>query len=132
MWESTLRSRARSMARANEPEWWRTSIRHAGLPWELGLAETHQTLVLNDLRSRIMPISEENLSLIKAARSCGASAKFAGSGGSLIGQYGDERMFAELTRVLGEQQAVIKGLSNYVGNVTGLSGCRPRTSDQFQ
>jgi glutamate synthase (ferredoxin) len=30
-----------------------TSIHHAGLPWELGLAETHQTLVLNNLRSRI-------------------------------------------------------------------------------
>jgi glutamate synthase (NADPH/NADH) large chain len=29
-----------------------TSIKHAGLPWELGLAETHQTLVMNDLRSR--------------------------------------------------------------------------------
>lgn len=32
----------------------RTSIKHAGLPWELGLAETHQTLVMNDLRSRIV------------------------------------------------------------------------------
>jgi len=31
----------------------RSSIRHAGLPWELGLAETHQTLVLNNLRSRV-------------------------------------------------------------------------------
>jgi glutamate synthase domain-containing protein 2/glutamate synthase domain-containing protein 3 len=30
-----------------------TGIMHAGLPWELGLAETHQTLVLNNLRSRI-------------------------------------------------------------------------------
>ncbi len=30
-----------------------TSIKHAGLPWELGVAETHQTLVLNKLRSRI-------------------------------------------------------------------------------
>jgi glutamate synthase (ferredoxin) len=30
-----------------------TSIKHAGLPWELGLAETHQTLVLNNLRDRI-------------------------------------------------------------------------------
>ena len=29
-----------------------TSIKHAGLPWEMGLAETHQTLVLNGLRSR--------------------------------------------------------------------------------
>ncbi len=30
-----------------------TSIKHAGSPWEIGLAETHQTLVLNDLRTRI-------------------------------------------------------------------------------
>jgi glutamate synthase (NADH) len=30
-----------------------TGIRYAGLPWELGLAETHQTLVLNDLRGRV-------------------------------------------------------------------------------
>jgi len=30
-----------------------TSIRHAGLPWELGLAEAHQTLTLNGLRSRV-------------------------------------------------------------------------------
>lgn len=31
-----------------------TGIKHAGLPWELGLSETHQTLVLNDLRSRVV------------------------------------------------------------------------------
>ena len=31
-----------------------TSIKHAGIPWELGLAETHQVLVLNNLRSRII------------------------------------------------------------------------------
>ena len=31
-----------------------TSIKHAGLPWELGLAETHQTLLINNLRSRIV------------------------------------------------------------------------------
>ncbi|MDP2754190.1 MAG: glutamate synthase-related protein, partial [Nitrospirota bacterium] len=30
-----------------------SSVRHAGLPWELGLSETHQTLVLNNLRSRV-------------------------------------------------------------------------------
>ncbi|GAB5440850.1 MAG: glutamate synthase large subunit [Fuerstiella sp.] len=30
-----------------------TSIKHAGLPWELGIAETHQVLVMNDLRSRV-------------------------------------------------------------------------------
>ncbi len=31
-----------------------TSVKHAGLPWELGIAETHQTLVLNELRSRVV------------------------------------------------------------------------------
>jgi len=31
-----------------------SSIKYAGLPWELGLAETHQTLLMNDLRSRIV------------------------------------------------------------------------------
>ncbi len=30
-----------------------TSLKHAGSPWEMGLAETHQTLVLNGLRSRV-------------------------------------------------------------------------------
>ena len=31
-----------------------TGIKGAGLPWELGIAETHQVLTLNDLRSRIV------------------------------------------------------------------------------
>ncbi|XP_067612617.1 uncharacterized protein [Eurosta solidaginis] len=31
-----------------------TGIKHAGLPWELGIAETHQVLVLNNLRSRVV------------------------------------------------------------------------------
>ena len=31
-----------------------TSVKHAGLPWELGLAETHQTLVMNDLRKKVV------------------------------------------------------------------------------
>jgi glutamate synthase (NADPH/NADH) large chain len=31
-----------------------TSIKHAGLPWELGISETHQTLVMNNLRSRVV------------------------------------------------------------------------------
>ncbi|MDR3072366.1 MAG: glutamate synthase large subunit [Clostridiales Family XIII bacterium] len=32
----------------------RTSIRHAGLPWELGIAETHQSLLINNMRNRIV------------------------------------------------------------------------------
>lgn len=31
-----------------------TGIKHAGLPWELGVAETHQVLTMNNLRSRIV------------------------------------------------------------------------------
>ncbi len=31
-----------------------TSIKHAGLPWEIGIAETHQTLMANNLRSRVV------------------------------------------------------------------------------
>ncbi len=32
----------------------RTSVRHAGLPWELGVAETHQALLMNNLRNRVV------------------------------------------------------------------------------
>ena len=38
-----------------------TGIKYAGLPWELGLAETHQTLVLNDLRGRVIVQSDGQL-----------------------------------------------------------------------
>ena len=38
-----------------------TGIKHAGLPWELGLAEAHQTLVLNGLRSRVVLQSDGQL-----------------------------------------------------------------------
>lgn len=31
-----------------------TGIKNAGLPWELGIAETHQILTMNDLRSRVV------------------------------------------------------------------------------
>ncbi|ODV96215.1 hypothetical protein PACTADRAFT_33393 [Pachysolen tannophilus NRRL Y-2460] len=38
-----------------------SGIKYAGLPWELGLAETHQTLVLNDLRGRVAVQTDGNL-----------------------------------------------------------------------
>ena len=40
-----------------------------------------------DLRSRIFAISDSNMELVETARKCGASAKFTGSGGSIIGTY---------------------------------------------
>ncbi len=56
-----------------------------------------------DLRRSIYTISENNLALINAARSCGASAKFAGSGGTIIGTYRDDemlnRLFVELKKL---------------------------------
>jgi glucuronokinase len=60
-----------------------------------------------ELRSRIMPISPDNMALIRTARSCGASAKFAGSGGSIIGMYTDDTMFETLTRKLGQLKAIV-------------------------
>ncbi|MBN1562585.1 MAG: glutamate synthase large subunit [Anaerolineae bacterium] len=38
-----------------------SSIKHAGLPWELGISETHQTLVLNDLRGRVKLMTDGQL-----------------------------------------------------------------------
>jgi glucuronokinase len=60
-----------------------------------------------DLRSRIMNISEENLQMIRTARACGASAKFAGSGGSIIGAYSGEEMFLSLINELDKIDAVV-------------------------
>ena len=39
----------------------RTSIKNAGLPWELGIAETHQTQILNGLRTRVRIESDSKL-----------------------------------------------------------------------
>ncbi len=49
-----------------------------------------------DLRCKIMNISESNLELVNTARKCGASAKFSGSGGAIIGMYKDDEMLRKL------------------------------------
>lgn len=49
-----------------------------------------------DLRTRIYSINERNRSLIDTARACGASASFAGSGGTIIGIYRDDAMLNRL------------------------------------
>ena len=56
-----------------------------------------------DLRSKIMNISHSNRELIETARTCGASAKFAGSGGSVIGIYDNNEM---LTRLIVEMKKI--------------------------
>ncbi len=53
-----------------------------------------------DLRARICSLQPAHVKMIEAARSAGASAKFAGSGGAIVGTYRDEAMFHELDRKL--------------------------------
>jgi glucuronokinase len=60
-----------------------------------------------DLRRTIMAIRPADLAMIEAVRACGASAKFAGSGGSVVGSYRDERMFGQVVRALESQGAVV-------------------------
>ena len=53
-----------------------------------------------DLRRTIMPIAPENLRMVEVARATGASAKFAGSGGAIIGTYIDGKQYQQLTDAL--------------------------------
>jgi glucuronokinase len=55
-----------------------------------------------DLRDRIFHVAEENKRMVMTARRSGASAKFAGSGGAIVGTYEDESQFAALKRDLAE------------------------------
>lgn len=53
-----------------------------------------------DLRAKIYQIDRGNLEMVHAARSAGATANFAGSGGAIVGTYEDEAMFQRLTEVM--------------------------------
>jgi len=53
-----------------------------------------------DKRTQIYRIASDNIRMVEAARSTGASATFTGSGGAIVGAYADERMFAELRKAL--------------------------------
>src|SRR5204863_6830354 len=53
-----------------------------------------------DLRRTIMNVAPENLRMVEVARSTGASAKFAGSGGAIIGLYKDGRQYQDLVDAL--------------------------------
>jgi glucuronokinase len=53
-----------------------------------------------DLRRTIMNIAPENLRMVEVARSTGASAKFAGSGGAIVGLYKDGRQYQQLSDAL--------------------------------
>ncbi len=53
-----------------------------------------------DLRQKTVRISQGNIEMVELARSVGASAKFTGSGGAIIGTYANEEMFSELYKKL--------------------------------
>lgn len=72
------------------------------------LREDYETLdrLINanfDLRAKIYRISPGNLEMIETARKVGATSKFAGSGGAIVGTYRDEAMYERLRR---EMQAI--------------------------
>ena len=61
----------------------------------------HQLIDENfDLRRSLIPISKGNIEMVELARSVGASAKFTGSGGAIIGTYKDELMYSKLKGTL--------------------------------
>lgn len=53
-----------------------------------------------DMRRKIYRISQGNIEMVETARAVGASAKFSGSGGAIVGAYADEAMFQRLTAAL--------------------------------
>lgn len=60
-----------------------------------------------DIRRTIMDIRSPDLEMIEAARACGAAAKFAGSGGSIVGMYSGEPMYEELRTALTRLGAIV-------------------------
>jgi glucuronokinase len=56
-----------------------------------------------DQRAKLYRLSEGNLDMVRAARSVGATANFAGSGGAVIGTYRDEEMYRKLQEVLSKR-----------------------------
>jgi glucuronokinase len=60
-----------------------------------------------DLRRTFMPIAPENLRMVEVARTTGASAKFAGSGGAIIGLFKDGRQYQQLVDALGALRCTV-------------------------
>jgi glucuronokinase len=60
-----------------------------------------------DLRRRLYQLSPGNIAMVETARDCGASAKFTGSGGAIVGTYEDEAMFDRLQAALAQQDMLV-------------------------
>ena len=60
-----------------------------------------------DLRRRLYKISKGNIEMVETAREVGASAKFTGSGGAIVGTYEDDAMFDRLREALEPQGVAV-------------------------
>jgi glucuronokinase len=60
-----------------------------------------------DTRRSIFQLPRGQVEMVEVARRCGASAKFAGSGGAIVGTYRDEAMFQQLERELGRIGCIV-------------------------
>jgi glucuronokinase len=60
-----------------------------------------------DIRHSVMNISRKNIQMVEMARSVGASAKFTGSGGAIIGLYRDQEMYTKLQSTLQAQNITV-------------------------
>ncbi len=60
-----------------------------------------------DLRRSVMNISSRNIEMVELARSAGASAKFTGSGGAIIGTFKDDSMYENLKEILAKKNISI-------------------------
>ncbi|MDD4225252.1 MAG: hypothetical protein PHU98_02610 [Mariniphaga sp.] len=68
----------------------------------------HELINANfDLRRSLIPVAAGNIEMVEAARSVGASAKFTGSGGAIIGTYQNEEMFQKLEKTLAGKNIVV-------------------------
>lgn len=65
----------------------------------------HELINANfDLRRSLIPITKGNIDMVETARSAGASAKFTGSGGAVIGTYKDEDMYMKLVKAMARKE----------------------------
>lgn len=83
-----------------------------------------------DLRRRVFPLNEANVRMVMLARGVGASAKFAGSGGAIVGTYEHESMYRKLCECLGQigckviRPRITSGLAERTPMASDGDGCR--------
>jgi glucuronokinase len=82
-------------------EWADLTVRGLAALEKGDMAELARLINRNfDIRRSVMNLSEKNIEMVETARGLGASAKFTGSGGAIIGTYTDDKMYGQLVKTL--------------------------------